>query len=241
MKTVQTKLRTGLRTYEVDQIPELRLLQGEYCIQCGRHGPRVPLVPDGIAVVAGPGDSETRWRVRACGPCVLARIQDRSGAAWLAGARADSEAVFDGWRTTGIALLPVGAEWDVIVMPVPVGITIGELGPLTRWPHQGPVAADFTGAGDGRVYTLVPPGTAGTWHEPQTRALGPGDWFKATDPRPPSRPRSSRLWITAPDGSGNLTRPDDLRRALRHAHAAQLPWPGTDSYASAGHGRRPRR
>jgi len=135
---------------------------------------------------------------------------------WLAAAAPDPEACRREWERTGlgVALLPAGRIWDVLLVP-------GDLGQLThsvlaRLPGgAGPVFADF---GDEHLGFLVPVGTAARWVGTGLRGAGDGTWVVV--PHPAGRSRGVR-WLVPPDGSGRLTDLVLLELAL-HEAAARL-------------------
>jgi len=149
-------------------------------------------------------------------------IMDARGAvAWLVAAAPDPEACRWEWErsTSGIALLPAGELWDVLIVP-------GELGRLTAdvllrlVAEPGPVLADF---GDFRFGFFVPPGTAARWVATGVRTAGPGTWLAV--PYPGRSGRGLR-WLVPPDGSGTLNDPVVLELAMHEA--AVLLVSGTD-------------
>ena len=77
---------------------------------------------------------------------------------WLASVAPDPEACRWEWERNpmGIALLPAGKAWDVLILPGELGYPTLDV--LTRVIDQlGPILVDF---GDARMGFLVPPGTA---------------------------------------------------------------------------------
>ncbi|GGW74938.1 hypothetical protein GCM10010503_60650 [Streptomyces lucensis JCM 4490] len=133
---------------------------------------------------------------------------------WLASAAPDPEACRRAWERDplGVALLPAGRAWDVLILPG--GLGHRTLDVLTRvLDRPGPVLADF---GDRRVGFFVPPGTAAHWLGTGIRAAGPGTWIVV--PHPGRAARSVR-WLVAPDGAGTLTDPMLLELAMHEAAA----------------------
>ena len=77
---------------------------------------------------------------------------------WLASVAPDPEACRREWERNplGVALLPAGRLWDVLILPGDLGYPT--LYVLTRVIDRlGPVLVDF---GDARMGFIVPPGTA---------------------------------------------------------------------------------
>lgn len=94
---------------------------------------------------------------------------------WLASVAPDPEACCWDWERNphGVALLPAGKAWDVLVLPGQLGYPTLDV--LTRVLDQaGPVLADF---GDSRVGFFVPPGTASRWLGTGIRTAGRGTWI----------------------------------------------------------------
>ncbi|MFI2761449.1 hypothetical protein ACH5A3_21650 [Streptomyces echinatus] len=133
---------------------------------------------------------------------------------WLASVAPDPEACRWEWERSplGVALLPAGRAWDVLILPGDLGCPTLDV--LTRILDQpGPVLADF---GDNRVGFLVPPGTAARWLGTGIRTAGPGTWIVV--PYPGRSARGVR-WLVPPDGSGTLTDPALLELAMHEAAA----------------------
>ncbi|MEU5596031.1 hypothetical protein [Streptomyces sp. NPDC020298] len=138
----------------------------------------------------------------------------RTALEWLASVAPDPEACRWEWERNppGLALLPAGRAWDVLILPGALGYPTLDV--LTRILDQpGPVLADF---GDSRVGFLVPPGTAARWLGTGIRTAGPGTWIVV--PHPGRAPRTVR-WLVPPDGSGTLTDPALLELAMHEAAA----------------------
>ncbi|MFJ8201348.1 hypothetical protein [Streptomyces sp. NPDC096152] len=135
---------------------------------------------------------------------------------WLASVAPDPRACRRQWERDprGVALLPVGKGWDVLILPGPLGhATLHVLtGVLDR---LGPVLAGF---GDERAGFLVPPGTAARWLGTGIRTAGPGTWIVVPYP---GRTTGGMRWLVPPDGSGTLTDPALLELAM-HEAAARL-------------------
>ncbi|AOR31800.1 hypothetical protein BFF78_12740 [Streptomyces fodineus] len=135
---------------------------------------------------------------------------------WLASVAPDPEACRWEWERNplGVALLPAGRAWDVLILPG--GLGCPTLDVLTRVLDQpGPVLADL---GDSRVGFFVPPGTAARWVGTGIRTAGPGTWIVVPHP---GRATQRVRWLVPPDGSGTLTDPALLELAM-HEAAARL-------------------
>lgn len=133
---------------------------------------------------------------------------------WLASVAPDPEACRRQWERNplGVALLPAGKAWDVLILPGALGYPTLDV--LTRVLDQlGPVLVDF---GDNRVGFLVPPGTAARWLGTGIRTAGAGTWIVV--PYPGRVTRGVR-WLVPPDGSGTLTDPALLELAMHEAAA----------------------
>ncbi|MEO3977344.1 hypothetical protein [Streptomyces sp. CAU 1734] len=137
---------------------------------------------------------------------------------WLASVAPNPEACRREWERNplGIALLPAGRRWDVLIVPGELGYpTLEVLGRLTGRP--GPVLADF---GDIRMGFFVPPGTVEGWLGTGIRGAGRGSWIVV--PHPGRAGGGGVRWLIPPDGSGTLTDPVPLELAM-HEAAAALP------------------
>jgi hypothetical protein len=138
----------------------------------------------------------------------------RNAMEWLATAAPDPEACRWEWERSrdGIALLPAGRRWDVLILP-------GELGYPTldvltrRVDRPGPVLSGF---GESRMGFFVPPGTAERWLGTGVRSAGQGTWIVV--PCPGGTAGRVR-WLIPPDGSGTLTDPALLELAMHEAAA----------------------
>lgn len=140
----------------------------------------------------------------------------RSAVEWLASVAHDPESVRREWEDSplGVALLPAGRKWDVLILGSALGYqTLDVLTRLVGTP--GPVLADF---GDARIGFFVPPGTAAYWLGTGVRAVGRGTWIVVPYP---GRPTGAVRWLVPPDGTGHLTDPVVLELAM-HEAAAQL-------------------
>ncbi|MYU22404.1 hypothetical protein [Streptomyces sp. SID8352] len=136
--------------------------------------------------------------------------------AWLASAAPDPESCRREWERNplGVALLPAGHRWDVLILPSRLGHPTLDV--LTRVLDQpGPVLADF---GDARTGFFVPPGTAARWLGTGIRTAGVGTWIVVPYP---GRPATGGIrWLIPPDGTGTLTDPGLLELAMHEAAAA---------------------
>lgn len=133
---------------------------------------------------------------------------------WLASVAPDPEACRREWERNplGVALLPAGKAWDVLILPGELGYPTLDV--LTRFLDQpGPVLVDF---GDSRMGFFVAPGTAARWLGTGIRTAGAGDLIVV--PYPGRSTRGVR-WLVPPDGSGTLTDPALLELAMHEAAA----------------------
>ncbi|MFJ8886965.1 hypothetical protein ACIRJR_26670 [Streptomyces sp. NPDC102402] len=140
----------------------------------------------------------------------------KAAVAWLASVAPDPDACRRAWERDphGMALLPAGKRWDVLIVPGELGYpTLDVLTRLVSRP--GPVLADF---GDSRMGFFVPPGTAARWIGTGIRGVGAGTWIVV--PRPGGTVGGVR-WLIPPDGSGTLTDTTLLELALHEAAAAR--------------------
>ncbi|MQS37571.1 hypothetical protein [Streptomyces katsurahamanus] len=134
---------------------------------------------------------------------------------WLVSVAPDPDACRWEWERNplGIALLPAGRRWDVLILPGELGYAaLDVLNRLTDRP--GPVLADF---GDARMGFFVPAGTAGRWLGTGVRGAGQGTWIVV--PYPGRASGNGVRWLIAPDGSGTLTDPALLELAMHEAAA----------------------
>ncbi len=139
----------------------------------------------------------------------------RSAVEWLATAAPDPGTCRWEWERNplGIALLPAGRVWDVLILPS--GLGHPTLDVLSRCTDRiGPVLADF---GDSRLGFFVPPGTAAGWVATDVRAVGEGSWVVVPHP---GRAASGVRWIVPPDGTGTLTDPAVLELSMHEAAAS---------------------
>lgn len=134
---------------------------------------------------------------------------------WLAAVAPDPEACRWEWERNphGVALLPAGRRWDVLILPGGLGHpTLDVLARLVDRP--GPVLADF---GDSRIGFFVPPGTAARWLGTGVRGAGAGSWIVVPYP---GRSTGGVRWLVVPDGLGTLTDPSLLELAMHEAAGA---------------------
>lgn len=140
----------------------------------------------------------------------------RTAAEWLTSVAPDPGACRRQWERDprGIALLPAGKAWDVLILPSVLGYPTLDV--LTRiLDRPGPVLADF---GDARMGFFVPAGTAARWLGTGIRTAGHGTWIVVPYP---GRTAGGLRWLVLPDGSGTLTDPALLELAM-HEAAARL-------------------
>ncbi|MFB7500583.1 hypothetical protein ACFC09_38910 [Streptomyces sp. NPDC056161] len=136
---------------------------------------------------------------------------------WLASVAPDPESCRWEWERNphGVALLPAGKAWDVLILPGALGHpTLDVL--IRVLDRPGPVLGD---SGADRVGFFVPAGTSARWLGTGIRAVGPGTWIVV--PYPGRVTRGVR-WLVAPDGSGTLTDPALLELAMHEAAAGEV-------------------
>ncbi|MEU5977354.1 hypothetical protein [Streptomyces sp. NPDC047315] len=134
---------------------------------------------------------------------------------WLVSVAPDPDATRWEWERNplGVALLPAGRRWDVLIVPGDLGYpTLDVLHRLVDRP--GPVLTDF---GDARMGFFVPPGTAARWVGTGVRSAGRGTWIVV--PYPGRAGGGGIRWLVAPDGSGTLSDPALLELAMHEAAA----------------------
>ncbi|MHC5260542.1 hypothetical protein ACYSUO_21890 [Streptomyces sp. UC4497] len=141
---------------------------------------------------------------------------DKAAVEWLVSVAPDPDACRWEWERNphGVALLPAGERWDVLILPGELGYpTLDVLRRVIDRP--GPVLGD---SGASRMGFFVPAGTAARWLGTGVRAVGRGSWIVAPYP---GRLAGGVRWLVPPDGSGTLTDPALLELAM-HEAAAQL-------------------
>jgi hypothetical protein len=132
---------------------------------------------------------------------------------WLVSVAPDPDACRWEWERNphGVALLPAGRRWDVLILPG--GLGYPTLDVLTRLVDRpGPVLTDF---GDSRMGFFVPAGTAARWLGTGVRGAGHGTWIVV--PYPGRATVGGVRWLVAPDGRGTLTDPALLELAMHEA------------------------
>ncbi|WP_405438117.1 bifunctional DNA primase/polymerase [Streptomyces avidinii] len=143
---------------------------------------------------------------------------------WLVSVAPDPDACRWEWERNplGVALLPAGRRWDVLILPGELGRpTLDVLRLLLGRP--GPVLADF---GDSRLGFFVPAGTASRWLATGVRGAGRGTWIVVPYP---GRATGGVRWLELPDGEGTLTDPAVLELAMHEAAACVLAKEGRKS------------
>ncbi|RSS45788.1 hypothetical protein EF912_28060 [Streptomyces sp. WAC07061] len=150
----------------------------------------------------------------------------RTAVEWLAAAAPDPDACRWEWERSplGVALLPAGRHWDVLVVPGELGRAAHGVLRLLPSP-PGPVLADSGGV---RVGFFVPPGTASRWIGTGVRGAGRGSWIAVPYP---GRAAGGPHWLELPDGRGTLTDPALLELALHEAAARALTGEGRGARA----------
>ncbi|MFE9398993.1 hypothetical protein [Streptomyces flavidovirens] len=134
---------------------------------------------------------------------------------WLVSVAPDPSACRWEWERNplGVALLPAGRRWDVLILPGELGYpTLDILARLIDRP--GPVLAGF---GDSRMGFFVPPGTVDRWLGTGVRGAGRGTWIVVPYP---GRAAGGVRWLVLPDGAGTLTDPALLELAMHEAAAS---------------------
>ncbi|MFD7440684.1 hypothetical protein [Streptomyces sp. NPDC059909] len=138
----------------------------------------------------------------------------RTAVQWLVSVAPDPDACRWEWERNpqGVALLPAGRRWDVLILPGQLGHPTFDV--LTRlMDRPGPVLAGF---GDARMGFFVPPGTSGRWVGTGVRTAGRGTWIVVPYP---GRAAGGVRWLIPPDGSGTLTDPALLELSMHEAAA----------------------
>ncbi|MFF4169335.1 hypothetical protein [Streptomyces sp. NPDC001744] len=153
----------------------------------------------------------------------------RNAVEWLASVAPDPDACRWEWERNpyGVALLPAGVRWDVLILPA--GLGHPTLDVLTRLVDRpGPILAGF---GDARTGFFVPPGTAARWLGTGVRGAGAGTWIVAPYP---GRVTGGVRWLVVPDGTGTLTDPALLELAMHEAAGRLAGRKGGDREGSRG-------
>ncbi len=142
---------------------------------------------------------------------------------WLVSVAPDPGACRWEWERNplGVALLPAGRRWDVLILPGELGRPTLDV--LCLIGRPGPVLADF---GDSRLGFFVPAGTASRWLGTGVRGAGRGTWIVVPYP---GRATGGVRWLVLPDGEGTLTDPAVLELAMHEAAACVLTHGGRKS------------
>ncbi|MGW7333704.1 hypothetical protein ACWGIU_34915 [Streptomyces sp. NPDC054840] len=151
---------------------------------------------------------------------------------WLVSVAPDPDACRWEWERNplGVALLPAGRRWDVLILPGGLGqATLDILRLLTDL--SGPVLADFGATRWSRTPMprlgfFVPAGTASRWLATGVRGAGRGSWIVVPYP---GRAAGGVRWLVLPDGEGTLTDPAVLELAM---HEAAVPGPAKEGRRS---------
>ncbi|MFB7211632.1 hypothetical protein [Streptomyces sp. NPDC056255] len=136
---------------------------------------------------------------------------------WLASGAPDPAACRWEWERNprGVALLPAGRRWDVLILPGALGHPTLDV--VTRLiDRPGPVLFDF---GDARMGFFVAPGTVSRWVGTGVRGVGQGAWIVV--PHPGRASSGGVRWLIPPDGSGTLTDATLLELAMHEAAAGR--------------------
>ncbi|WP_406384328.1 hypothetical protein [Streptomyces sp. NBC_01618] len=136
---------------------------------------------------------------------------------WLASVAPDPDAFRREWERNprGVALLPAGRCWDVLILPGGPGCPTLDV--LTRLiDRPGPVLSDY---GDARMGFFVPPGTATRWVGTGVRGAGRGTWIVV--PYPGREAAGGVRRLIPPDGAGTLTDATLLELAMHEAAAGR--------------------
>ncbi|WP_385623041.1 hypothetical protein PXH67_31815 [Streptomyces sp. P8-A8] len=136
---------------------------------------------------------------------------------WPASVAPDPDACRWEWERNprGVALLPAGRRWDVLILPGELGHPTLDV--LTRLiDRPGPVLGDF---GDARMGFFVAPGTTARWVGTGVRGAGQGTWIVV--PHPGRAAGSGVRWLIPPDGSGTLIDATLLELAMHEAAAGR--------------------
>ena len=116
----------------------------------------------------------------------------------------------------GVALLPAGRRWDVLILPGSSAIP-----PSTCSPAPRPARARCSPTSATPAWaSSCPPGTASRWLGTGVRGAGAGTWIVVPYP---GRATGGVRWLIPPDGAGTLTDPALLELAM-HEAAAAVAW-----------------
>ncbi|MEU6017222.1 hypothetical protein ABZ826_25210 [Streptomyces sp. NPDC047515] len=147
----------------------------------------------------------------------MAGAEVKAAVEWLASVAPDPDACRWEWERNprGVALLPAGQRWDVLILPGELGHPALDV--LTRLVDRpGPVLSD---PGEARMGFFVAPGTAGRWVGTGVRGAGQGTWIVV--PHPGREATGAARWLIPPDGSGTLNDAALLELAMHEAAAAR--------------------
>ncbi|MFF4454006.1 hypothetical protein [Streptomyces goshikiensis] len=135
---------------------------------------------------------------------------------WLVSAAPDPGVCRWEWERNplGVALLPAGRHWDVLILPGALGQPTLDV--LTRF--QGPPGPVLADSGDARLGFFVPAGTSSHWLGTGVRGAGRGSWIVVPYP---GRDTGGVRWLVVPDGRGTLTDPTLLELAMHEAAVAE--------------------
>ncbi|MFD4134674.1 hypothetical protein [Streptomyces goshikiensis] len=139
---------------------------------------------------------------------------------WLVSAAPDPGVCRWEWERNplGVALLPAGRHWDVLILPGALGQPTLDV--LTRF--QGPPGPVLADSGDARLGFFVPAGTSSHWLGTGVRGAGRGSWIVVPYPgRDTGRDTGGVRWLVVPDGRGTLTDPTLLELAMHEAAVAE--------------------
>ncbi|WP_406200084.1 hypothetical protein OH807_18540 [Kitasatospora sp. NBC_01560] len=138
------------------------------------------------------------------------------GRYWLAGVSSNPQTIADEWRGTGLAKVQLSCRFDAIQVAgaARTSAVVAEL--HTSGVPLGPVLYDH---GEQVSFWLVPVRPGLTWQMNDTALLiepaDDGEPPSLLMPPPGPRRMGQRQWLVSPDGSGRLTRHEDLAVALR--------------------------
>ncbi|WP_093903962.1 hypothetical protein [Streptomyces sp. cf386] len=129
-----------------------------------------------------------------------------AGDAWLADCSAHPDLVRAAWAKETLAPIASGERWLVAEARLATAyLLIGRI----RDEHRGPILADPEAD---KLWWLIPPDAAEELADVRQLAVQPAGWTLLC---PPTRWLvGGRMWITYPDGSGQLTDPAVLAAAF---------------------------